>query len=135
MNLNPAIAVLVVAFGATFLSYGAAKDAARKGNKFTGVVLAGLIGLFAWGLLTQGFDDGWPSAVGWVAFLAGAIEALATAKETPPFEIVPCVSSDPDVANWPILFCLPCNIQTKAKRTFPPESPPTCPRCGKPLRG
>jgi hypothetical protein len=56
-----------------------------------------------------------------VAFLAGFVEAVAASDKLPEFEVLPLVTDDPTAASWPNLFCLQCYIQTKAKRTFPPE--------------
>jgi len=80
VSIDSAIGVLIVAVFATFLSFHAGKDAAEKGAKLTGVFLAAFVGFLAWALLSQGFDNPWPAAVGWVSFLAGAVEAVVTRK-------------------------------------------------------
>lgn len=129
------IPILLVAVCASLLSFQVAKDAAHRSKKASALIMPAFIGLCAYGVLRMGFNDAWPSVVGWVVFLAGFLEGISTKKETPPFEIVPVVTDDPTVGSWATLFCLPCNIQTKVKRTFPPDPPAPCPRCGKPLQG
>jgi len=81
--VNTAIPILILALFAGFLSFQAAKEAAEKGHKLRGVCLSAFIGFCAWALLSQGFNDAWPASVGWVVFLAGALEALVTKKNLP----------------------------------------------------
>ncbi len=79
--MQKALLILIVAICATLLSCQAAKDAALKGSKTSGVFLAAFVAFAAWALLSQGLNDEWPAAVGWVVFLAGAFEAITTSKE------------------------------------------------------
>jgi hypothetical protein len=128
--MNTAIPVLIVAILAALLSFQAAKSAAREGSRFKGLCLAAIVGLVAWGILAQGLQDEWPSAVGWVAFLAGAIEALATPKDEPPWEVI--AMGDPNAPHKAKLLCSSCRVEAITERTTPP---PLCPKCGKPLQG